>query len=165
MHQLRKNLEWNKKQTGKLYDCIKWQYRIALYEYIRPDLKWVEIYNTSFYTSWESDLLNLRWHFPSIFYLFHIHCQFSIYCMNQCELDLLAVVLNSQQDDIKNKWIKFCSFFLFFFFLYFFLPSVQFVILYYNLFVLLPGTIQVLPFSVNKTICKLKKKVQKKIRD
>lgn len=103
VHQLRMNLERNEKQIRKLHGCIKQQYRIAICEYIRPDLKQAEIYNASFYTGWESDLLNLRWHFPSIFYLFHIHCQFSIYYMNQCELHLLAVVFKSQHDDIKNK--------------------------------------------------------------
>lgn len=50
VHQLRKNLVWNKKQTGKLYDYIKWQYRMALCEYIRPDLKQMEMYNALFYT-------------------------------------------------------------------------------------------------------------------
>lgn len=31
---------------------------MAISEYIRPDLKQVEMYDASFYTSWESDLLN-----------------------------------------------------------------------------------------------------------
>lgn len=96
VHQLRNDLELNEKQTGKLYDYIKWQYRVALCEYIRPDLNQMEMYNALFYTSWESDLLNLKWHFPSIFYLFHIHCQFSIHCRNQWDLDLLTVVSKRQ---------------------------------------------------------------------
>lgn len=51
VHQLRNDLELNEKQTGKLYDYIKWQYRVALREYIRPDLNQMEMYNALFYTS------------------------------------------------------------------------------------------------------------------
>lgn len=58
VHQLRMNLERNKIPTRKLHGCIKWQYKKAICEYIRPDLKQVEIHNALFYTSWESDLLN-----------------------------------------------------------------------------------------------------------
>lgn len=82
---------------------IKRQYKKAIYEYIKPDLKQVEIHKALFYTGWESDLSNLRWHFPSIFYFFNAYWQFSMYCMNQCELNLLAAVFKSQDDDIRNN--------------------------------------------------------------
>lgn len=103
VHQLRMNLERNKK-TSRMLNCyIKRQYKKAICEYIKPDLKQVEIHKALFYTGWESDLLNLRWYFPSIFYFFNTYWQFSTYCMNQCELNLLAAVFKSQDDDIRNN--------------------------------------------------------------
>lgn len=60
VHQLRMNLERNKKPSRKLHGCIKWQYKKAICEYIKPDLKQLEIHKASFYISSESDLLNLR---------------------------------------------------------------------------------------------------------